>query len=122
MINVVIVDEHPLFIDGLKKVLGCRPERFNLVGEFHSPKKALREISERKVDLILMDLMPPQHHGLDFIKEIKLICTNVKIIVLSGSADLKIQRSARKAGIHGLLLKQCCAVDLFNTVDRVLDY
>lgn len=69
-INIVIVDDHPIVIEGLKMMLNSQPF-FNVTETFTSGSEIIRFIQSHQVDIILLDITLPDANGTDLCREIK---------------------------------------------------
>ena len=76
MIDIILVDDHPIFREGLKSRLNLTGQ-FNIVGEASNGKDALELIGKTEFDVVLMDINMPQMSGmyvLELIKERGIEC------------------------------------------------
>ena len=67
--NVFIVEDHPVFREGLVQILALEPG-LSVCGEAGDAEAALRDIPALKPDLVLVDITLPGKSGLDLIKEL----------------------------------------------------
>ncbi|NMD68820.1 response regulator transcription factor [Bacillus sp. DNRA2] len=117
--NIVIVDDHQLFREGVKRILEFEPI-FKVVGEGQDGQDALTLIDTYKPDVVIMDINMPNING---IKATKLIIDkypDAKIIILSYQEDEKTIMTALKAGASGYLLKEMDAEMLIEAVKVVV--
>ncbi|HEY1402210.1 MAG TPA: response regulator transcription factor, partial [Terriglobales bacterium] len=63
-IRIVIADDHPIFRDGLRRLLEAEPD-MKVVGEACDGREAVKLATEIKPDILLLDLAMPHHTGLD---------------------------------------------------------
>ena len=68
--RILIVDDHPLFREGLRQIIERDPE-LTVCGEAASTAEALQAIAELKPDLVLVDISLGGSSGIDLIKAIK---------------------------------------------------
>ena len=80
--RVLIVDDHPVFREGLAGVLAREPDLF-VAGQANHARQAADAIERLKPDLILLDLSLPDKSGLEFIKDLRALHPNVPVLVLS---------------------------------------
>jgi DNA-binding NarL/FixJ family response regulator len=102
-LKVLLVDDHPLFLDGLQHLLASRG--VEVVGTARDGLEALDKTRALHPDVILMDIQMPRLDGLAALRLIKAELPNVKIVMLTMSdldADLF---EAIKNGASGYLLK-----------------
>ncbi|QQS37229.1 MAG: response regulator transcription factor [Ignavibacteriales bacterium] len=81
-VKTVIVDDHILIREGLKKLLGSQQE-FEIVGEYNLAASAIDYIQDNEVDLLILDINLPDKSGIDVLNHLKEIKSGLKILVLS---------------------------------------
>jgi DNA-binding NarL/FixJ family response regulator len=101
--KVLLVDDHPLFLDGLKNLLTGRG--LQVVGTAGDGLEALEQARRLLPDLILMDIQMPNLDGLAATRLIKAETPEVQIVILTMSADDENLFEAIKSGADGYLLK-----------------
>lgn len=116
-IRVAVVDDHPLFREGVAHTLSNAPD-IEVVGTGSSGKDALRLAQDLLPDLMLLDVNMPGG-GIDAVRSITQTCPVVKLIMLSVSENLDHVSDALQAGAKGYILKQVSGSDLVNTVRGV---
>ncbi|RCX19342.1 LuxR family two component transcriptional regulator [Anaerobacterium chartisolvens] len=108
--NVMLVDDHPLFMEGLKYLL----ETHGIIvkGTAKDGREALVKARILKPDIILMDIMMPQCGGLDALRLIKAEMPDIRIVMLTASEEDEDLFEAVKYGASGYLLKNTDAKNL----------
>ena len=101
--KVLLVDDHPLFLDGLKNLLASRGVQ--VVGCVRDGVEALDKARTLHPEVILMDIHMPQLDGLAALRLIKAELPEVKIVMLTMSAEDEDLFEAIKSGACGYLLK-----------------
>lgn len=109
--KILLVDDHKLFRDGLRGLLGGRPG-LEIAGEAGDGESAVNFVREHRPDLVLMDISMPGLNGLEATREILAIRPQTKIVVLSMHADRRYVIESLKAGATGYFLKNSSARDL----------
>lgn len=105
MINVLVADDHPLLIDGIKTTLADVPD-ISIVAEAENGYKVLEKLeSGIHVDVILMDINMPKLDGLQCTKMVNKKYPDIKIIALSQYDEKRFVKQMVKNGAHGYLLK-----------------
>ena len=120
-INIAILDDHQIIIDGLKLLLES-DSKINVVFEATSGSIFLRKLTEidRIVDIVLLDLMMPEISGFEMALMLKKDYPEIKIIVLSMNIDGKsITELKAKAGIKGFLSKSVDKTELMLAIMTV---
>ena len=103
-IRVLLVDDHLLFREGLKKILKSQPD-FDVIGEASDGLEAFIKTSELLPDLILMDVKMPVCDGLEATQRIKTESPEITIVMLTVSEDDEKVFEAIRLGAQGYLLK-----------------
>ncbi len=101
--RILIVDDHPLFIDGLQVLLEAGG--MTVVGAARDGTTAVAAARELRPDLVLMDLQMPGCDGLTATRLIKSEFPTMKIVVLTINDDDQALFEAMKNGAAGFLLK-----------------
>ena len=103
-IRVLIVDDHPLFRDGIRALLDSLPET-EPVGEASDGATAVTLAAALKPDVVLMDLQLPVMHGIEATRRIVSDDPAIAVLVLSMSDDDESVFAAMRAGARGYVLK-----------------
>jgi len=102
-VKVLLVDDHPLFLEGLKTLLTIRG--IEVVGTARDGLEALEKARALKPEVILMDIQMPRLNGLAATRLIKTEQPKVKIVMLTMSENDEDLFEAIKSGACGYLLK-----------------
>jgi DNA-binding NarL/FixJ family response regulator len=116
-IRMVIVDDHPMFLDGVRADLE-RSGIATIVGRASTGGEAIDVVRESKPDVVLMDLGLPDMSGSAAIRTIVEGAPQIRILVLSMSDDQADVLDAVKAGACGYLLKTSTAEELIDGIRR----
>jgi two-component system nitrate/nitrite response regulator NarL len=114
-IRVLVVDDHPLFRQGVVHSLGSDP-KLQVVGETSSGEDALRLARELLPDVVLLDISMPGWSGLVTAEKINVACPATTIVMLTVSEDKDKLIAAFKAGARAYVLKGVSARELANVV------
>ena len=101
--RILLVDDHPLFLDGLRNLLKARG--FDVVDVARDGLEALDKARTLRPDVILMDIQMPRCDGLCATRLIKTELPDIKIVMLTMSAADQYLFEAIKSGAAGYLLK-----------------
>jgi len=118
MIRVLLVDDHSLFRDGIKKIFTDIDE-IGIVGEAEDGNTLLSKFSELQPDVILTDIAMPNRTGLEAIKTLTNREKNVKALFLSQYCGDDYINSVIKSGGHGLVGKNISKDDLVVAIKTV---
>ena len=119
-INLLIADDHQLFVDGLRRIL----ETETMFGEIHGANNGLQVLDYVKshpVDCIIMDINMPFLNGLDATKQLKKENPEIKIIVVSMECDVVIVSKMLKAGADAFINKDTGKEELMTAFRKILD-
>jgi two-component system nitrate/nitrite response regulator NarL len=119
LFRVAIVDDHPLFRDGMVSML-MRVDGIEVVGEGATAADALKIAQEHAPDVMLVDVRLPGG-GVEAAASIAGACPNVRIIMVTASEDEHDVTSALRAGARGYILKGSSGDDLVATVWAVAE-
>jgi DNA-binding NarL/FixJ family response regulator len=115
-IRVLLVDDHTIVRQGLRRLLETDPE-LEVVGETGDGRSAV-ELAERlHPDLVVMDLALPQVDGIEATRSITAREKGVKVLILTMNTDDVAMRKSLRAGARGYLLKD--SDDLMRAVKQV---
>ena len=118
MIQVAIVDDQPLFTDGLGRIVGAQ-QGMEVVGVAHDGESGVKMCSELRPDVILMDINMPIMDGVTATGKIRDLLPDAKILILTVHADDVHVFQGIKAGATGYLLKDCTPEDLSRAIKTV---
>lgn len=114
-ISVLVVDDHPLFRQGVVHSIGTDPGLL-VVGETSSGEEALRLARELLPDVVLLDISMPGWNGLVTAQKITTACPAITIVMLTVSEDKDKLIAAFKAGARAYVLKGVSARELTQVV------
>ncbi|WP_205685290.1 response regulator [Bacillus salacetis] len=118
--NIVIIDDHQLFREGVKRILEFEPS-FNVLAEGDDGSEAISLVEEHNPDVVLMDINMPQLNGVEATQELIEKYPDTKIIILSIHDDENYVSHALKTGALGYLLKEMDSEALIEAVKVVAD-
>ena len=103
-IKVLLVDDHHIVLDGLESLLQQEPE-FHVLASLRSGEEVLEFLKSQQPHILLTDFTLPGISGIDFVRQVRRLYPQVKIIVLSMHDEGHIIKSVLKEGAEGYLLK-----------------
>ncbi|RYZ99639.1 MAG: response regulator transcription factor [Sphingobacteriaceae bacterium] len=117
-INIVIVDDHPIVIEGLKIMLSHKPF-FHLSKTFNNGGEVIQFIKSNEVDIILLDISLPDISGIQLCEEIKKVSPNTSVIMFSNRSERSIIMQCIQNGASGYLLKNVSSDELVFAIKHV---
>ncbi|QGQ48153.1 response regulator [Metabacillus sediminilitoris] len=118
--KIVIIDDHQLFREGVKRILDFEPS-FEVVAEGDDGEDALAIVEAHKPDVVIMDINMPKVNGVEATKQLIEANAETKVIILSIHDDENYVTHALKTGASGYLLKEMDADTLIEAVKVVAD-
>jgi DNA-binding NarL/FixJ family response regulator len=114
-IRVLIVDDHPVYRDGLRGLIERAPD-LELVGEAETGTAAVSVAAEARPTIVLMDLRMPEMSGIEATRRIVQADPGVGVLVLTMSEDDDSLFAAMRAGARGYIPKDADAEELLRAI------
>jgi DNA-binding NarL/FixJ family response regulator len=118
-IRVVLVDDHPVVLGGLRALLESLPD-FDVVGTATDGEAGVREVVLTKPDVVLMDIRMPGIDGLEATRRIRESASGVAVLVLTMFDDDDTVFGAMRAGAQGYLLKGADQAEIDRAIRAVV--
>ena len=120
-IRVLIADDHPIFRDGLRRLLEAE-SRCVVIGEACDGAEAVKQARLLKPDILLLDLAMPRHPGLEALREMSTSAGPhlVRIILLTAAAEKNQIVEALQLGARGVVMKDSATQLLLKSIDTVM--
>jgi len=115
VISVLLVDDHPVVIEGLRKLLAAAGD-IVVIGEAHDASGALEQARNLKPDVILLDLRMPGASGVQATRRLREQDVASAVIILTSYGDQAYVRQALEAGADGYLLKTTPSEELIASI------
>ncbi len=116
--SIIIIDDHPLFREGLKTIVG-RDARFKVVGEAGSGHEGLKMAKRLKPDLVVVDISLPDQSGIQLTRDIRELLSETKILVVSMHSKIDYIAEAFQAGATGYVVKESASERLLQGLKSV---
>ena len=119
-LSVLLVDEHTVVREGLRRVLEGCGEGWTVV-EAASGFQALERLREQPIAVVITDLSMPGMNGLELIRRVRSEYADTAILVLSMHAEDQYALRAFKSGANGYVTKDSAAAELVSAVRKVAE-
>jgi len=117
--KILIADDHPIFRDGLRRLLESEPG-FKVVGEACDGVEAVEFVRKFNPEILLLDLAMPRRPGLEALRELSHNSVTVRVILLTAAAEREQIVEALQLGARGVVLKDCGTEILMKSIRAVL--
>ena len=120
MRKVLIVDDHEVVRDGVKRLLDEQPGAISC-GEAGTPDEALRMALADEWDAVVLDISFAGKSGLEILKELKQIRPRLPVLVLTMHSEEQYARRVFKAGAAGFITKDSPRAELSKAIHKVME-
>ena len=118
MIRILIADDHPMFREGLIRILARCPD-FHVSGEASNGQEVFEKVWKNEYDMILLDIAMPGTPGLEVLKRLKNEKPKLPVLVLSMYPEEQYAVRVIKAGASGYLTKESASEELITAIRRI---
>jgi DNA-binding NarL/FixJ family response regulator len=115
MIRILLVDDHPVVLDGLEAILSTQDD-FEVVAMAASGAQALEVLAAQTPDVVLMDLQMPGMDGVETIRRARELSPDLRVIVFTAYDTDENILEALRAGARGYLLKGAPRAEVFSAI------
>ncbi|KQN52511.1 LuxR family transcriptional regulator [Pseudomonas sp. Leaf48] len=116
--NLLLVDDHSLIRAGVRALVMDLPG-YAVIGEANDGAQLLEMVEQLSPDIVLLDISMRQTGGLEALLQLKRICPQSKVLILSMHTDPAIIMQALESGAHGYLLKDTTATELEHALEAL---
>ena len=120
-VRILLADDHPIFRDGLRRLLEAEPD-LKVVGEACDGSEAVKMARQLKPDILRLDLAMPRMPGLEALRELSAgpVSNSVRVILLTAAAEKKQIVEALQLGARGVVLKDSATQLLLKSIHTVM--
>ena len=119
MINVVVIDDHAVVREGLKRIVS-ESGGMTISGEASDGQEAMRVIKNQPCDVVLLDITMPNKSGLDVLKELHTESPRLPVLVLSMHPEDQYAVRVLRAGAAGYVTKDSAPGKLVQAIRKVV--
>ena len=105
MIRVLLVDDEPLVLSLMKKVVDWKKYEMEVVGTAYDGASAIDFIKRNPVEIVFTDIKMPHMDGVELIKRVKEYLPNVLFVVISSYSDFSLVKESFQNGATDYILK-----------------
>jgi len=116
--ELIIVDDHPLFREGLKTIVN-RDDNFTVVAEAGNGREGIELGKKHRPDIMLVDISMPGKNGIQVIRELKNDLPETRFIIISMHSEADYIVEAFRAGAQGYMIKESAASNLLKGLGTV---
>ena len=121
MLRVLLVDDEPFILQGLKLLVDWEQEGFEIAATAENGKEALAFLKKEKVDLVIADIKMPEMSGLELLEHIrKERISDAYFVILSGYAEFNYAQQAMRNACTEYLLKPVDREILLRVLAKIL--
>ena len=117
-IRIVLVDDHPIVLDGLEQLFGTEPD-LEVVARATSAEGAVRALEEFRPDVLVLDLAMPGHDGLWVMQQAAARKVQTRVVLLTAHVDEQQLLEAVRLDVAGVVLKEMAPRLLVECVRKV---
>ena len=118
--KIIIVDDHELIREGLKKVI-ARESDIEVMGEASNSDELFELLDKHEVDIVILDISMPGRSGIDIITDIKMKAPNTKILMHTMHPEDRFAVQALRAGASGYVTKNNASKSLVEALRKIYD-
>ncbi len=117
-VRIMIVDDHPLFLDGLTMILKDE-KSIQIVGTASRGDECLEKMNQLKPEVILLDVHLPVLNGIDITRDIVGKKLPIRILALSSDEESRAVKDMMAAGGDGYILKSASKAEIMEAIHKV---
>lgn len=118
MIKILIVDDHVVVRDGVKRMFEEQPGE-TVFGEASTAQEALKRVREETWDAVVLDISLGGRSGLDVLVELRQLRPRLPVLILSMHSEEQYALRAFKAGAAGYITKDSARAELVQAINKV---
>lgn len=120
MIKVIIIDDHPIVLEGLKNLLAGADDMM-LAGYFDNGKAGLEGVRSLEPNVVLLDINLPDIDGAEICRQLRKQDKDIRIIALSVHNERTVIKNMLNSGANAYVLKNSAGEEIINAIHTTLD-
>lgn len=117
-IRVVIVDDHPMLLEGTRSLLACTRD-IDVVGTTTEGAEALALVGALRPDVLILDVRLPDVSGIEVARRVRELFPEIAVLILTGYDDVGYLRASIELGVRGYLRKSASGEEIISAVRMV---
>lgn len=122
MLNIVIVDDEQIVLDGMKTVLKSAGRDWQVAGTAVNGVQGLEVIRSSRPDVVITDIKMPDMDGLEMSRLVKEEFPDTVIFVFSGYAEFNLAQKAIDLGVYNYLLKPMKYMEIYAALEKAEEF
>ena len=118
MINILIADDHKMFVDGIDSILSDADD-IQVVAKCYDGESVFEHLNTHEIDLILLDVNLPKMNGIEVCKKLFTIKPDIKVLALSMFNEESFVTEILNNGAQGYILKNTGRIELLKAIRTV---
>jgi DNA-binding NarL/FixJ family response regulator len=119
-INIIIVDDHPVVIEGLSMIFS-NSDRFKIVASFTKGLDLLEYDAIKEIDVLLLDVFLADTNGIDLCKTIKRNHPKIIVLGMSSQSERSLVMQFIQNGASGYLLKSAPLEEFYDCIEKAMN-
>ncbi len=118
--KIAVIDDHPIVRQGLSELIGQQPD-LTVCCEAEDAAQAVKAIEASKPDLAVVDISLKDSSGIELIKDLKVRCPDLLLLVLSMHEESFYAERVLRAGARGYVTKEEATEKVIKAIRKLLD-
>ena len=119
MYNIIITDDHPLLIDGLRAILSPASD-LNICATTNNGKQLFQLLTKQSADLVILDINLPEINGIEVATILKNRYPEIKVLCISTYYSKSLMERLKAIPVDGFIPKQINSPVVLNSVYEIL--